>query len=319
LNIIDSVKNYDMFGSEEVSLRLFLKKTSQPYPEKAILIFNKKMITPPEISFKTKSGEDFKSIRVKFKPQNDSLWLYYPIQQKDSLEIRIAGVPEPVYLMVQGKEEIQNQFNRKRLPLEIKPDLKTNNNLSFFKPFVFYSNFIIKSYDVNHFVLMAGETKIPLKPDEIQIKEDSIFILKKWKQDEDYALTLMPGAVTDFFERKNDSLRFAFKTDKQEDYGSLFVQLKPQTQPTIIQLIDSKSNCTSSFYLEANTNPQIHFTTILPDTYTLKFIQDLNRDQVFTGGDYLRNVQPEPVKDFPEKIKIMAGWDNEIKPDLNFN
>ena len=43
---------------------------------------------------------------------------------------------------------------------------------------------------------------------------------------EKYTMTVLPGAVTDFYERVNDSLKFSFSTSNTTDFGNLRVVLE---------------------------------------------------------------------------------------------
>ncbi|NJW55569.1 hypothetical protein HC175_21895, partial [Salinimicrobium sp. CDJ15-91] len=58
---------------------------------------------------------------------------------------------------------------------------------------------------------------------------------------QNYRLTVLPGAFTDFFGRENDTIRSSFRTPALSDLGNLVVNLQGvQEFPVIVQLTTEK-------------------------------------------------------------------------------
>ncbi len=66
-----------------------------------------------------------------------------------------------------------------------------------------------------------------------------------------------------------------------------------------------------SFY---STNEEIIETIPLcaPGNYSLRIIEDNDKNGKWTSGDYNKKQQPEKVYYYPENIEVRAGWDNDI-------
>jgi hypothetical protein len=103
---------------------------------------------------------------------------------------------------------------------------------------------------------------------------------------ERYQMTLLPGAVTDYFGRTNDTISFSFSTKNTSDYGNLRLTLQNVRQfPVIVQLTDDKGKIMASRQVD-NDEP-VSFDLIDPLAYTLRVIYDENRNGVWDTGNFL--------------------------------
>ena len=125
---------------------------------------------------------------------------------------------------------------------------------------------------------------------------------------EKYNLTLLPGALTDFFEKKNDTLHYNFSTKNTTDYGNLRLNIQNVRRfPIIIELTDTKGKVVARQYSEQES--QIDFNLLEPLRYTLRIIYDDNRNKEWDPGSYLEKRQSEEVIYFPAEIDVRANWD----------
>lgn len=125
-----------------------------------------------------------------------------------------------------------------------------------------------------------------------------------------YKLTLMPGALTDYLERDNDTLVYALETRNTSEYGNLTLKLENVRQfPVIIELTNAQGEVQYSEYSEAN--PQIDFNLIKPALYTLRVIYDENKNSEWDTGSFIEKRQTEEVIYFPKEIDVRANWDVE--------
>jgi hypothetical protein len=132
---------------------------------------------------------------------------------------------------------------------------------------------------------------------------------------EKYQLQLLPGAVTDYMEKSNDSIVYKFDTKNVSDYGNLRLKLENVKQyPIIVELTDKTGIVIESFYSENNS--QIDFNLINPALYTLRVIYDENKNTIWDSGNFLEKKQSEEVIYFSKEIDIRANWDVEQVFDL---
>lgn len=144
-----------------------------------------------------------------------------------------------------------------------------------------------------------------------------LFIDFKIEEAQKYNLKMMPGAVTDFFEKANDTLSFKTSTRNRADYGNLVLSLKNVNRfPVIIQLTDEKGAVVKeSEYTEGKT--ELEFISLEPYLYTLRAIYDDNKNKEWDTGNYLEKKQAEEVIYFSKEIDVRTNWDVNQTFDLS--
>ncbi|WP_291132584.1 Ig-like domain-containing protein [Flavobacterium sp. UBA7682] len=125
---------------------------------------------------------------------------------------------------------------------------------------------------------------------------------------ESYSIQAMPGAMTDFFEKENDTLNFKVSTKNLSDYANLRVVLENvKTFPLIVELTDKDGKVKYTEYTESATT--INFDAIEPSKYTLRIIYDNNKNKVWDTGSFLEKRQTEEVIYLPGEIDVRPNWD----------
>ena len=84
----------------------------------------------------------------------------------------------------------------------------------------------------------------------------------------------------------------------------------------ILHLLDSNSNIIREFK-NVNSLSTYIFDYIRPGKYTFRLIEDLNSNDLWDTGNYLKQVQPEPVYYFPSELDVRANWDLNETFNLN--
>lgn len=123
-----------------------------------------------------------------------------------------------------------------------------------------------------------------------------------------YRLEFFPGAVTDFFDISNDTLKLSFTTKKPTNYSSLFLTINNvKSYPIIVQLINNKGDVKASFYAE---NPQEYkFENLEPSKYMVRLIYDANKNGRWDTGSFLKRQQAEEVFYFKNILDAKANWE----------
>ncbi len=135
---------------------------------------------------------------------------------------------------------------------------------------------------------------------------------------ERYKITLMPGALVDFYDTKSDTLKYNISTKNASDYGNLRVLLEHVKRfPVLVQLTDKDGAVKASEYSEQNTT--IVFDALEPALYTLRIIYDDNKNKEWDPGNFMEKHQSEEVIYFSKQIDVRANWDVEQPFDLGTN
>ena len=149
------------------------------------------------------------------------------------------------------------------------------------------------------------DVDLKIELDTIANKVDFDFPLEP---NENYSLELLPGAITDFFGETNDSLSYNLSTQSFADYGTLTVNIQGAVEyPILVQLTDTEGRMQLEIY--AKEEQAFEFSNIEPSTYLIRVIQDSNGNGKWDTGNFLKNLQPEKVKYYPEEIEIRANWE----------
>lgn len=139
-----------------------------------------------------------------------------------------------------------------------------------------------------------------------------------WRSEAKYTLTLLPGALTDFYGTSNaDTLRriFAVPADKQLGNLSLSVEnLTPQTAYVLQLLRGGTTLETEQVFVADSTTMRFSFEKLDPVAFSLQLVEDQNGNGQWDPGDYFTHRQPERV--FTKKLEALrANW--EVEATLN--
>jgi hypothetical protein len=131
-----------------------------------------------------------------------------------------------------------------------------------------------------------------------------------------YKFHLLPGALTDYIDQKNDTLSYKVNTKNSTDYGNLRVNLSNVKQfPVIVQLTNEKGDVLASEYSDKATS--VDFMFLEPAKFTLRVIYDANGNKEWDSGNFLERKQPEEVIYFPKEIDVRSNWDVDQTFDLS--
>lgn len=132
----------------------------------------------------------------------------------------------------------------------------------------------------------------------------------KKEEKENYRLTLLPGALTDFYENRNDTLRYRFKTPALSDLATAsFTIQNIDHYPVIVQLTSDKDETVQEIIHQKEEGNVFNFKNIKPSNYYVRLIYDDNGNGKYDSGNYLKGIQPEKVIYFPEAVEMHANWD----------
>ncbi len=253
-----------------------------------------------------RNGGSLETIVTKF-PGKDSLQVWYkPIKLEapikiDSLQLRASKDDYSQLYSVKIK-------NQKVDTLSFAPS--STGILPLREKFKLVSSIPLIKFDASKMQLINKDSvSIALKSDYDEMKQEVTFDFIK-EPLQKYKLTMMPGAMTDYMERINDTLNYTMETRNTSEYGNLRLKLENVREfPVMIELTDSKGEIQYSEYSESET--QIDFNGIKPALYTLRIIYDANKNKEWDSGSFLEKRQTEEVIYFPKEIDVRANWDVE--------
>ncbi|TRX35051.1 Ig-like domain-containing protein [Flavobacterium restrictum] len=240
-------------------------------------------------------------------PKKDSLQIWYKPLKADSLNVSVE------------KGKYQQNFNFK-IKVQKKDTLNItavqNGNLNFRERFTLESATPLIRFDNSKIKLTnTVKTEIAFTTEYDDFHQRLYFDFKK-EPSQKYAFTILPGALTDFYEKANDSLSYKLTTKSETDYGNLIVSLQNvKKYPILIELTNEKGDVLASEYSQSNS--KVTFNLLEPAIYTLRAIYDDNKNKLYDGGNYLEKRYSEEVVYFSTPIDIRTNWEVEQAFDLS--
>ncbi len=169
------------------------------------------------------------------------------------------------------------------------------------------ANTPLVSFDAEKFQVIAKDSSL-IEP---LVKLNSVYnwaeVFFPKTEDQSYLIKLFPGALTDFYEKTNDTLTFNVNTRLESDYGTLKLSLQNVERfPVIVQLLDTKYNLVASEYLSENR--EVFFEALSPNKYFLRIIYDTNGNGRWDTGSFLNRREPERIIYYPTQLEVRANW-----------
>jgi hypothetical protein len=189
-------------------------------------------------------------------------------------------------------------------------DPSVRGALNFEDDFYLSANIPIVKIDTTKITMTSNDSlPVPVKVRLDSLGNRMVFDFEK-APNENYTISLLPGALVDFFEDTNDSLDIRIGTGSYADLGNLRLNIGGEVRyPLIIQLTDEKGITVREKYAEMPGT--IEFNNIDPAKYWVRVIFDDNKNGKWDTGNFLRKEQPEEVIYYLKLLEIRANWELE--------
>ncbi|WPR71870.1 Ig-like domain-containing protein [Flavobacterium sp. NG2] len=240
-------------------------------------------------------------------PKKDSLQVWYKSIKTDSLTITIDRENY-------SKDYAFKVKDQKKDTLAI--STVQSGNLGFKERFTLLSNTPLVNFNNTKMKLTnSSKETVEFKTEYDEFNQKLYFDFKKTPS-EKYEITILPGALTDFFDKQNDTLSYKVSTKSIEDCGNLRVKLQNVKKfPVIIELANDKGEVLISEYSEKETT--VDFNLIDPAIYSLRIIYDDNKNKQYDTGDFMQKRYSEEVIYFSKEIDVRSNWDVEQVFDVS--
>jgi Bacterial Ig-like domain len=260
-----------------------------------------------DVKITLKNGSEIlPTIITKF-PKKDSLQIWFKPLKADSLAMAVT------------KDKYKADFNFK-----IKTQKKDSVNISavqggtlnFREQFTLETATPLTKFDNSKIKLLNKDSVVVAFTTKYDDFNQQLFFDFKREPSENYILKILPGALTDYLERPNDSLIFKIATKNLADYGNLALNLQNVKRfPVIVELTNEKGDVLATEYSESNT--KVEFNLVEPALFWLRVIYDDNKNKKWDSGNYLEKRQAEEVNYFSKAVDVRANWDVEQAFDVS--
>ena len=310
-------------SKDSLDMKLFkeepVKQTRQKATQVAMGRFSFVYAMPlknPRISFRPElpaAMEMIKEISV----TGDSLDFWFNTVSLDSLTFFIKDEATHLNdsitfaLIMPGEKNKHGKGTDDPRKLQFSSNVNTGQLFDIGKNLFFKSNNPIKTFNPKFFILLHG--KDSLKTD-FTLSDNKRLLTCNYTflEDSTYSLFVKPGAVTDWFGQKNDTVKASFKIQESRYYGTLNVKLTGIPSGNyLLQLVSGQDAVVREIKLSAIAAAK--FDLLAPGTYRLKLISDENKDGKWNTGNYLQHKQPEKIIYYAQQVKMRSGWDMDVE------
>ncbi|AXB55631.1 Ig-like domain-containing protein [Flavobacterium fluviale] len=255
-----------------------------------------------------KNGNEVLETIVTQFPKKDSLQVWFKPIKVDSLSMEVS------------KENYNKKFSFKIKALKKDTlNIKSVQNglINFRERFTLESETPLVKFDKSKISLVNKDSTAVDFTTEYDEFDQKLYVDFKKEPLEKYNFTFLPGALTDFYEKSNDTLSIKLTTKEFEDYGNLVLNLRNVKRfPIIVEITNKKGdNVLASEYSEGET--KIAFNLLVPEEFTVRIIYDDNKNKVYDTGNFLTKTYSEEVFYYQKGVDVRSNWDVEETIDLS--
>jgi len=177
-------------------------------------------------------------------------------------------------------------------------------------------NYPLSAFDTSRWLLELDT--VPLR--QFSVSNDSgrlrhLVMATDWQQGKTYSLTLLPGAITDYWGVPNaDTLQRIFNVLVEKQLGTIALSLEKLRPGTsyVLQIMNGNTVEAEWAFLADSESKSRSFPQLQVASYSLRLLEDLNGNGRWDTGDYWKKRQPESI--FTKKLDpLRANWELEVK------
>lgn len=302
----DSVFELELF-KETLPLKAF--KPIQASGNRLYLPYEGKQnfkTSKPKIVLKN-NNEVLETIVTAF-PKKDSLQVWYKPIKVDSLSMEVSKDKYDKKFTFKVKDQKKDTINITAVQ---------SGTLNFRERFTLESSTPLVKFDKSKIRLVNKDSVGVDFTTEYDEFEQKLYVDFKKEPVEKYNFTFFPGALTDFYEKSNDTLVYKLTTKEYSDYGNLVLNLQNVKRfPIIVEVTNKKGDVVyATDYSEGKT--KIEFNLMVPDIFTIRIIYDDNKNKMYDSGDFLNKKYAEEVFYFQSDVDVRTNWDVDQAIDLS--
>ena len=251
-------------------------------------------------------------------PKTDTIYLANKLTraQKEKLAKKEAEEKE--------KERKKKEKKGEKIELESTPFLKMNVDAP-------------SAFDINKNILLTFEepvVRIDTSAIRVNVKEDTLWvktpflfvadsviprqyeILASWEPEKEYQLQIDSAAIIGLYGLHTNKVEQTLKVKKQDEYGTLLLNLPGVEQSCIVELMDNSGKVLRQQAVTPEGTADFYY--LAPNTkYYIRMFNDRNGNKVWDTGVFEKGIQPEEVYYFPKVWEMKANFEFEETWDVH--
>jgi Bacterial Ig-like domain len=254
---------------------------------------------------------------VQTEVSKDTLLVYYDLSQETAWNLVVKNDTFPndsVRVRTKGRAD----FLKKAKLEAINAPKQINKHPT--KPIVLAFTYPLQKIDTALIELLDSAKKtVPLSIKRDSASPRKIQFNADWQQGKRYTLRILPNALTDMYGLKNDTVSINVSVQLKEEFGDLTLKITQldSTKNYVCQVYGGGGVVEKELYIEQKSKFNARIETIQPDGYTIKIIEDLNKNRRWDTGNYDKHTQPERIF-LKTAESLRANWEVEVEVVVQF-
>jgi hypothetical protein len=158
---------------------------------------------------------------------------------------------------------------------------------------------------------LGTSVEVPVVAAIDSLDQSLLNLAVRWRPDALYTLRLQKGFAKDTAGGDALPSRWTFRTKREEDYAILRVNLPTRFYGSgyVLQVVrDGKD----TVWQQPVRDTLVSLTRLQPGSFTLRVIEDRNRNGKWDPGVLGARLQPEQVYPYDRDVMLKAGWENLV-------
>ncbi len=256
--------------------------------------FNQSVSDAQKIKYSLSKDQNKKEPALIPTISSDSFLINHPFIQNDSIKLSIFSDTIQSFLIEQPKKR-----KIKDLKIEVVQDLIRKQDPIFFK-----TNIPIKSFASNKIIVNGIDTGI------LVTKVNTYKFMLQGRFKDQVQILFKEGAITDINGLENKADTFdQIRIASPEQTGNYEFTIKDTLTQYKENVMVKVFNDNHEYLIKTSLSQSNTLTGLLPGNYSLEVWYDLDKDEIWTMGDYNKNENPEKIRLFKDQVLIKANWD----------
>ncbi len=137
-----------------------------------------------------------------------------------------------------------------------------------------------------------------------------------WIAGDEYRLEIDSAAIRDIYGLQCDKTEAKFNVTKLDKYGTLYIVVTNIPNNALLQLVNTNGDIVFR-QNRVPANGKVAFRYLKPGEYMVRIVSDNNNNGKWDIGNYDKQLQPESIVYYMEKVNVRANWDIKIDFDTN--
>lgn len=326
IGFADSLLTLTDSANASLSIKLFKNQPTFRLFDSKTLRFGLVQLTYTDLPDSVAIRPETPDVRYTVEKVKDTLFVWYDMSAPAAWQlmanddtVRVRNLSREDFLKNHalaeaGAPAAASASRRQTAPLAPAPSVTKTVSQHPTKQATISFNSILASVDTAQWLMLIDST--PFFDFSAQLDSTlprNINVQVAWAFGKTYTLTLLPGAVTDFYGVSNaDTLVRILNVYTEKQLGGLNLTVEnliPGTQ-YVLQLLNGTVVEEERVFDTEGTEKKLIFTNLVAAAYTARLIEDRNGNGRWDTGDYFARRQPEPI--FTKKLDpLRANWEVE--------